>query len=44
MVEFEILRAVRRVQSKPTTRHFRREDFGTFRDLLVRVSWDKALE
>ncbi|GAB0179159.1 hypothetical protein GRJ2_000381200 [Grus japonensis] len=44
MVEFRILRAVRRVRSKLTTLDFRRADFGLFRDLLGRVPWDKALE
>ncbi|GAB0206039.1 hypothetical protein GRJ2_003069500 [Grus japonensis] len=44
MVEFRILRAARRVRSKLTTLHFRRADFGLFRDLLGRVPWDKALE
>jgi len=44
MVEFKILRAVRRVRSKLTTRDFRRADFGLLRDLLGRIPWDKALE
>ncbi|GAB0204729.1 hypothetical protein GRJ2_002938500 [Grus japonensis] len=44
MVEFKILRAVRRVRSKLTTLDFKRADFGLFRDLLGRVAWDKALE
>ncbi|GAB0176134.1 hypothetical protein GRJ2_000078600 [Grus japonensis] len=44
MVEFKILRAVRRAHSKLTTLDCRRADFGLFRDLLGRVSWDKALE
>ncbi|GAB0191026.1 hypothetical protein GRJ2_001567900 [Grus japonensis] len=44
MVEFKILRAVRRAHSKLTTLDFRRADFGLFRDLLGRVPWDKALE
>ncbi|GAB0181834.1 mitochondrial enolase superfamily member 1 [Grus japonensis] len=44
MVEFEILRAARRVHSKLTTLDFGRADFGLFRDLLGRVPWDKALE
>ena len=44
VVEFKILRAARRVQSKLTTLHFKRADFGLFRDLLGRVPWDKALE
>ncbi|GAB0182133.1 mitochondrial enolase superfamily member 1 [Grus japonensis] len=44
MVEFEILRTVRRAHSKLTTLDFSRADFGLFRDLLGRVPWDKALE
>ncbi|GAB0186660.1 hypothetical protein GRJ2_001131300 [Grus japonensis] len=44
MVEFKILRAARRANSKLTTLDFRRTDFGLFRDLLGRVPWDKALE
>ncbi|PKU34027.1 glycerol kinase [Limosa lapponica baueri] len=44
MVEFMILRAVRRVPTKLTTLDFRRADFGLLRDLLGRVPWDKALE
>jgi len=44
MVEFNILRAARRLHSKLTTLDFRRADFGLFRDLLSRVPWDKALE
>ncbi|GAB0205000.1 hypothetical protein GRJ2_002965600 [Grus japonensis] len=44
MVEFKILRAVRRALSKLTTLDFRRADFGLFRDLLGRIPWDKALE
>ncbi|GAB0178198.1 mitochondrial enolase superfamily member 1 [Grus japonensis] len=44
MVEFRILRAVRRVRSKLTTLDFRRADSGLFRDLLGRKPWDKAPE
>ncbi|GAB0207806.1 hypothetical protein GRJ2_003246300 [Grus japonensis] len=44
MVEFKILRAARRANSKLTTLDFRRADFGLFRDLLGRIPWDKALE
>ena len=44
MVEFKILRAMSRACSKLTTLDFRRADFGLFRDLLGKVSWDKALE
>ena len=42
MVEFKILRAVRRAHSKLTALDFRRADFGLFRDLLGRELWDKA--
>ncbi|GAB0208807.1 mitochondrial enolase superfamily member 1 [Grus japonensis] len=44
MVEFKILRAVRRALSKLTTLDFRRAGFGLFRDLLGRIPWDKAPE
>jgi len=44
MVEFRILKAARRVRSKLATLDFRRADFGLLRDLLDRISWDKALE
>ncbi|GAB0206162.1 hypothetical protein GRJ2_003081800 [Grus japonensis] len=44
MVEFKILRAVRRAHSKLTALAFRRADLGLFRGLLGRVPWDKALE
>jgi len=44
MVEFDMVRAARRVHSKLTTLDFRRADFDLFRDLLSRVPWDKALE
>ncbi|PKU47352.1 dtw domain-containing protein 2 [Limosa lapponica baueri] len=44
MVEFKILRVVRRAHRYLTTLDFRRKDFGLFRDLLGKVSWDKALE
>ncbi|GAB0193305.1 hypothetical protein GRJ2_001795800 [Grus japonensis] len=44
MVEFKVLRAVRRVHSKLTALDFRRADFGLSRDLLGRMPWDKALE
>ncbi|GAB0182044.1 mitochondrial enolase superfamily member 1 [Grus japonensis] len=44
IVEFRILRAVRRAHSKLTALDFRRADFGLFRDLLGRIPWDKALE
>ncbi|GAB0181373.1 hypothetical protein GRJ2_000602600 [Grus japonensis] len=40
MVEFEILRAVRRVHSKLTALDFRGADFALFRDLLGRVPWE----
>lgn len=44
MVEFENLSAARRVQSKLPALDSRRTDFGLFRDLLGKVSWDKVLE
>ena len=44
VVEYKILRAVRRAQSKLTILNCRRADFGLFRNLLARVLWDKALE
>ena len=37
MVEFKILRTVRKAHSKLTTLDFRRAEFGLFRDLLGRV-------
>jgi len=37
MVEFRLLRAGRRVQNKFTTLHFKRADFGLFKDLLRSV-------
>lgn len=39
-----MLRAVKRVHSNLTALDFRRAGFGIFRDLLVRVPWDKVLE
>jgi len=44
IVDFKILRTARRAHIKLTTQDFRAADFGLFRDLLGRVSWDKALE
>jgi len=44
MMEFKKLKATRRAHSKLTTLDFRKADIGLFRDLLSRVSWDKALE
>jgi len=44
IVEFKLLRAVRRVRSKLATLDFRRADFGLLRDLFGRIPWDKALE
>ncbi|XP_062497870.1 uncharacterized protein LOC134175668 [Pezoporus occidentalis] len=44
MVEFEILRTVRRACSKLTALDFKRADFGLFRNLLSKVPWDIALE
>jgi len=34
LMEFKVLRATRRTHSKLTTLHFRRADFGLFRELL----------
>ena len=42
MVEFRILKAARRVKSKLTTLDFRRADSGLFKDLLRRITRDKA--
>ena len=44
MVEFKILRVLKRVHSKLATQNFRRADFELFRELLGRVTWEKALE
>lgn len=44
MVPFGILRAMRRVHSKPATLDFGRADYGLFRYLLGRVPSDKALK
>jgi len=44
MVNFKILRVSKRVHSKLATLDFRRADFELFRELLGRVTWEKALE
>ena len=44
MMEFKILRVVRRVYSKLTTLDFKIGDFSLFRDLAGRVPWYKSLE
>jgi len=44
MVEFNILRASKRVCSKVATLDFRRADLEFFRELLGKVTWEKALE
>ncbi|XP_062489131.1 uncharacterized protein LOC134171174 [Pezoporus occidentalis] len=44
MVEFEILRTVRRACSELTALDFKRAEFGLFRNLLRKVPWDTALE
>jgi len=44
MVEFKILRASKRVCSKFATLDFRRADLELFRELLGKVTWEKALE
>lgn len=43
IVEFQILRAQRRVKSKLTAPGLRRPDFALFKYLLGRLPWDKAL-
>ena len=44
MVEFKILRVSKRVCSKLATPDFRKSDYELFRELLVRVTWEKAME
>lgn len=44
MVEFKILRAVRRAYKKLTTLNFKRADLFLFRELLGRIPWRKALK
>lgn len=44
MVEFKILRAVRRAYKKLITLDFRRADLCLFRDLLGRIPCGKALK
>lgn len=44
MAELEILMAMRRSCSSLTTLDLRRANFGFFKDLLVKVSQEKALE
>lgn len=44
IMEFKIIKAVRRAPPKLTTMDFRREVFCLFGDLLGKVPWDKALE
>ena len=44
MVQFKILRASKTVLNKLATLDFRRADFELFRELLGRVTWEKALE
>ena len=43
-MEFKILKTVRRAHSKLTTLDFGGADFDLFRDLFLKVLWDKALE
>lgn len=43
IMEFKILRCVRRVQSKLKIQNFRKADFNQFRHLLGRVLLDKAI-
>lgn len=44
IVELEMLRAVRRAQSKLRALDFRIADSGLFRNLLSRIPWDRTLE
>lgn len=44
MVEFKILRAMRKMHSKLAALNFRRAEMTLFRDVTGRVPWDKALE
>ena len=44
MVEFKVLRAARRANSKLATLAFRRADFVLFKWLLGSVPWDMALK
>ena len=44
MVEFGILGGGSKTNSRIMTLDLRRADFGTFRDLLGRVSWNVVLE
>lgn len=43
-MRLKILRVSKRVHSKLATLHFRRTDFELFRELLGRVTWEKAME
>jgi len=43
MIEFMILGEVKREVSKTTTMDFWRADFGLFRTLVERVSWERVL-
>lgn len=44
VVEFKVLRAMRKMHSKLATLNFRRAEMALFRDVTGRVPWDKALE
>lgn len=44
MTEFSVLREVRRVVRKTATLDFQRADFGQFRRLVERVSWEAVLK
>ena len=44
MVEFKIFRASKRVRSRLATLDLRRANIDLFRELLSRVTWEKALE
>ena len=43
-MNFKIFRSARRAHSELNNLGFRRADFGLLRDLVGRVTWDKALE
>lgn len=43
-VKCRVLRQGCKEESNVTTMHFRRADFGLFRDLLERIPWDTTLE
>jgi len=44
IIEFNILRQVRKTNSKIKPMTFRREDFNLLRELLEGMPWESALE